>query len=218
MSSEHAYLTRGRRALLLVAALTLPLMLTACEESDTEFLLDLAIEFAQEKGLLNADGSPNLGTMGQYALFGTTGDPEADAALDAGFVVKNLEDADQLAQEGAEEGDMNKINAAINARPGDWSYREQQAALLMAQGDMEGAEQAMAESDQLVFDRINEGGDCTTLRLNQLRHREQALTTQMQRNPTDAALLDQAEQSRQMVRTEIEGIQAGSPIYNSCAE
>lgn len=218
MNRERAIMTRGHRVWLLIAALLMPLLLTACEDADTEFLLDIAVEFAQEKGLLNSDGSPNLATLGQYALFGTTGDPGADAALEAGLVVKNLEDADRLAQEGAEEGDMDKIDAAINARPGDWSYREQRAALLMAQGDSQAAEQAMAEADQLVFDQIQAGGDCATLRLNQLRHREQALTTQMQRNPTDAALLDQAEQSRQMVRIEIEAIQADSPIYNSCAE
>lgn len=199
---------RGPRLLLLSLALLLPLLLSACESSDTEFLVEIGLEYAQEKEILNEDGSVNMMTMGAY-LLGGTGDPEVDAALDAGLVVKTLEDADRLALEGAEEGDTDKIEAAINSRPDDWSYREQQAALLMSEGNLEDAEAAFAESDQLIMERLARGAECRQYRLNQLRHREQAILTQMQRNPTDDDVLNRLDPLLDQTRAEIQSLEQG---------
>jgi len=204
---------RPARLVLALTALLLPLMLTACEPSDTEFLVEIGLEYAQEKGILNEDGSPNMLTMGAY-LLGGTGDPEVDAALDAGMVVRSLEDADRLAQEGAEEGDPSKIQAAINSRPGDWSYREQHAALLLSEGNLEDAEASFSESDRLIEERLARGAECSQYRLNQLRHREQAILTQMQRNPTDDDVLNRLDPVLNQTSSEIEALQQGQPTLD----
>ncbi|MEK6587540.1 MAG: hypothetical protein AABY97_01700 [Chloroflexota bacterium] len=97
------------------------------------------------------------------------------------MVVKNLEDADRMAQQGAADGDLAKIEVAIASRPSDWSYQEQKAALLLAQGDADGAAAASARSEGLVRERVRQGGDCSTLARNLLTHRLNALATQQQR-------------------------------------
>lgn len=178
------------RLFLILSLLIAPILLTSCDPEDVDFLAELAVEYAQGKGILNEEGDLKWRTLVTYGVAGTTGDRETDAALQAGVVVKGMESADELAQQGAEEGDPKKIQSAINIRPGDWSYREQHAALLMAQGDGNGAIAAFEASDQLINERIDAGGECEFLRLNQLRHREQAILTQMQRQPTNDDLIN----------------------------
>jgi hypothetical protein len=195
-----------RRLFLALCSLLIASSITACDPEDQEFLIDMGIEWAVQHQVLTEDGGINWKTVGTKAILGTTGDPEADAALEAGLVVKTMETADDLAQTGAQEGDLGKIESAINMRPGDWSYREQQGALLLAQGDTEAADQAFAVSTALVQDRVNNGGDCKTLALNMLRHREQALLTQLNREPTG-----DLERRLQSVRTEITMLETNNP-------
>lgn len=190
-----------------ISIILLSLSITACDPGDRDFLIEMGKEWATEHKVMTEDGGINWVTAGEKVLFGTTGDPEADAALDAGLVVHTLETADNLAQEGAESGDMDKIQTAIGMRPGDWSYHEQKGALLLAQGDMDGADRAFGASIALVTDRINSGGDCTSYALNMLRHREQALLTQLNRKPTGD--LDRRLQS---VRAEITMLEMNNPI------
>ena len=193
-----------------ISIILLSLISTACDPEDRDFLIEMGKEWAIEHKVLTEEGGIDFVTAGQKVLFGTTGDPEADAALDAGLVVHTLETADNLAQKGAEEGDMEKIQAAIGMRPGDWSYHEQKGALLLGQGDQAGAEQAFAASNALVLERVNNGGDCSSYALNMLRHREQALLTQLNRNPSA-----ELELRLQSVRFEISNLESGNAL-SSC--
>ena len=178
---------------LLVLALLLPL-LSACEDTEMlDFLAELAVEWAREKGILTAENNVDWIQVGAYQLqrfaAGTTGDSELDAALEAGPVVHNFHQADKLSQQGLEEGDVDKIDQAIDLRPDDWSYYDKKAAVLYSQGNAIEAERNFEEAEWLVEDRIKSGGDCKMLKLNLYRNRESALLSQLANNETNEALL-----------------------------
>lgn len=168
------------RVRLITALLLAAPLLSACNQEDIDFIVEVGKAWAQEKGLIDSEGNPDYLNVG-LLLANPASDPQAAAALEAGLVVKNLEDADRMAQQGAAEGDLAKIEVAIASRPSDWSYQEQKAALLLAQGDADGAAAASERSEGLVRERVRQGGDCRTLARNLLTHRLNALETQQQR-------------------------------------
>ena len=191
----------------LIAALLLAApLLSACNQEDIDFIVEVGKAWAQEKGLIDSEGNPNYFNIG-LLLADPASDPQAAAALQAGLVVKGLEDADRLAQQGATEGDLKKIEAAISARPSDWSYQEQKAALLLAQGDALGAAAASERSESLVRERVRQGGDCRTLARNMLTHRLNALEIQQQR-------ADSADLQAMVIATQAELglLRGGQPI------
>lgn len=181
-----------RRVSTLLALLLLGSLLVGCDEGMAELLLEMAIEWADEKNLISedAEGNPtvNTGQIIAYeaqragnVLLGrgyTTGDAQLDAALDAGEVVKTVRDADNLANDGAKNQDPALIEQAIDMRPNDWHYREQLSAVHLAMGNPEAAAYARAESHNLVKERIEAGGDCRQLSLNLYRSRLAALEQQ----------------------------------------
>jgi hypothetical protein len=191
-----------RRVAVLFVLLLLGGLLTGCDEGMAELLLEMAIEWADEKNLLSvdADGNPSVNT-GQIIAYEaqragswlrgegySTGDSELDAALDAGQVVKTVRDADNLANDGAQKRDPELIEQAIKIRPNDWQYQEQLSAVYLATGDPEAAADAQAQSENLVAQRIEEGGDCRSLTLNLLRSRLAALEAQLRQEPYDETL------------------------------
>jgi hypothetical protein len=52
--------------------------------------------------------------------------------VDVGEMVYDQEEEDSLAQEGAWEGNSEKIDQAIEMQPADWSYKDPMAAVLLA--------------------------------------------------------------------------------------
>ncbi len=178
---------------LLIAVLLVPL-LSACEDTAMlEFLAEMAVEWAQEKQILNANKEVDWLQVGAYQLqrmaAGSTGDNELDAALEAGPVVYNFHQADKLADQGLEQGDVALIDQAITLRPDDWSYYDKKGAVLYSQGNAQEAERSFEEAEWLVDDRIQNGGDCKMLKLNLYRNREAALLAQLQGNETNEGLL-----------------------------
>lgn len=188
---------------LLVAFLLLPL-LSACEDTAMlEFLAEMAVEWAQQKQILNDQNQVDWIQVGAYQLqrmvAGTTGDNELDAALEAGPVVYNFHQADKLSDQGLEEGNVALIDQAINLRPDDWSYYDKKAAVLFNQGNVQEAERNFEEAEWLVDDRIQNGGDCRMLKLNLYRNREQALLSQLPGNETNEALLNALDETQSQI-------------------
>jgi hypothetical protein len=187
-----------------VVALALLPLLSACEDTAMlDFLAEMAVEWAQEKGILTAENSIDWIQVGAYqlqrAFKGTTGDSELDAALEAGPVVHNLHQADKLSNEGLAEGDVGKIDQAISMRPDDWSYYDKKAAVLVIQENAEEAERNLEEAEWLVDDRIQNGGDCRTLKLNLYRNREQALLSQLAGNEDNQHLLELLDETQSQI-------------------
>ncbi|MGH2619459.1 MAG: hypothetical protein ACRDHG_02660 [Anaerolineales bacterium] len=199
---------RGRAARLICLLVFAAPLLTACNEDDVAFITALAKDWAAGKGLLDSAGNPDIFNIG-LLMANPSSDPQAAAALEAGLVVKGIEDADRLAQEGAETGDVSKINAAIRSRPGDWSYQEQKAALLLAQDNSEAADSATEESESLVRNRISAGGDCRTLARNMYSHRLNALQTQIGRGSSNSAFL---KIEADFTRAQLDLLSAGQPV------
>ena len=197
---------RGRAARLICLMVFAAPLLSACNADDLAFITALAKEWAAGKGLLDSAGNPDFINIG-LLMANPSNDPQAAAALEAGLVVKGIEDADRLAKQGAEEGDVKKIDAAIKSRPSDWSYQEQKSALLLAQGSSAAAQSATEKSESLVRDRIQAGGDCRTLARNMFTHRFNALQTQAGRAPSDA-LTEPLNQTREQLGL----LSAGQPI------
>ena len=197
---------RSPLARLLAALLVAAPLLTACTQDDFAFVQSLAKEWAAGKGLLDSTGKPDYFNIA-LLLADPSSDPEAAAALQAGMVVKGVEDTDRLAQQGAAEGDLTKIDAAIRARPSDWSYQEQKAALLLAQGDAAAAQAANEKSESLVRDRLQAGGNCRTLARNMFTHRLNALHAQAIRAPS-AELIERINQTQAV----LDQLIAGQPV------
>lgn len=192
---------KGRFFIFLAAALLLLPLLAACEDTElVDELVDMAKEWAQEKGLVDEELNVDWINVGAYyaqkAAQGSTGDSTLDAALTAGPTVRNFHQADSLAAQGLEEGNLDLIDQALALRPEDWSYYDKKAAVLTQQGRVEEAQQSFGEAEWLVDERIQNGGDCKALRLNLYRNREQALLAQLAADPENAALLDMLDETQ----------------------
>jgi hypothetical protein len=175
--------SKARRTALIVGLVLITPTLSACTQEDIDWLFEIGEEWGRANEVIDSAGNINYGKA-VMQLFGLpSGDPLVDAALDAGSVVANLEDAERLAREGVETGDIAKVEAAIAARAKDWGFHEQKAALLMAQGDSAGADRAFADSEGLVRTQISKGGDCNLLARNMFTHRINALETQLGLQP-----------------------------------
>ncbi len=190
--------SRLRRAALIVGLVLATPILSACTQEDVDWLFTIGEEWGRANEVIDDAGNINWGQAVTQLLGLPSGDPLVDAALDAGSVVANLEEAERLARDGVETGDIAKVEAAIEARAKDWGFREQKAALLMAQGDLAGADRAFADSEALVRKQISKGGDCTLLARNMLTHRIIALETQLGLRPNDQLSLKAAETQAQL--------------------
>lgn len=172
-----------RRRWLLIGVLMLAApLLAGCTQDDIDWIVAEGRAWARSNGLIDDAGNPDYIGIGLW-YFDPATDPAARAALDAGRVVKGINDADQLAEQGAANGDLALIDQAIDQRPEDWSYQEQKGALLLAQGDQNGAQAAFDHATDLVRQRIDSGGDCSSLARNSLTHRQMALQTQLAARP-----------------------------------
>lgn len=174
-----------RRGLLVLSLVLAAPLLGGCTQEDIDWIVAEGRAWARANGLIDEQGNPDYLGIGLWYISPST-DPAARAALDAGLVVKGIEDADQLAQQGAESGNLDLIEQAIDRRPEDWSYQEQKGALLLALGDAAGAEAAFNEATHVVRQRIEDGGDCRSLARNLLTHRQLALKTQLSTRPSEA--------------------------------
>ena len=187
----------------IITLLMLTPLLTACDEAEMQkLLLEMALEWAEEKKLVTVadDGEASVNYL-QILAYGyqreknkflgrgpTTGDEALDAALDVADVALSIRDADKLAREGMEARDPSKLDDAIKKRPHDWNYHDQKASILAANGDQNGALAALSESEALVEKRIDVGGSCRGLKQNMLRGRIQALEQQLKKDPKNTVL------------------------------
>lgn len=204
-------MSRSRRRVLF-ALFLLGTVLTGCGDGEmADLAAEMAAEWAVERNLVTEDGELNeiqIGIyLGQQYFMGTTGDPQLDAALNAGQVVRGVNSADDLAARGAADGDLALIDQAIEQRPGDWSYRDQRGALLMEQGNIDEGWRELEAAERMVQERINAGGDCVVLQRNLLTNRQNALQGQLDRDPNSQALAAAFEDTQ----NKLAALQSGGP-------
>jgi hypothetical protein len=126
-----------KKRIVAIALLALMILLTACSAEDRQIFIDIARSWAAEHAV----------EIGSYTVFGTTGNDEVDAVLDARGVIDNINAADQLMEEGRKEGNLTKMEEAVEKRPGDYTYRVSYGAALLQQGDAAEAEAQFAAAD-----------------------------------------------------------------------
>jgi len=139
-----------RIAIVLFLVLLTPL-LTACEEG-SDLFFDMAFEWAQGKELITCssgdsdDCDLNWAALGGYWL-GVGSDAGVQAMVDTGLVVRDINTADALADEGFATGDIQKLQEASKIRPNNWSYDQQISVLHLSQGDIQESRAAQLDAD-----------------------------------------------------------------------
>jgi len=170
---------RIKRALLILGISIQAFLLVGC--SDTELVGFLFGSWLSETQIVQGDSINWEALANEIAEDRKkilTNDQEAVSL--AGFeVIGSLEKADELAEEGAAQQDLEKINQAIDQRPQDWSYVEKLGAVKMALGDSNDANNEFENADTLVINNSHSYTGCITNRTNQLRHRISALSEQL---------------------------------------
>jgi len=122
-----------RRGLLVVLAIGL--LVTGCEGEDLQILIDMAFIWAQENAI----------DIAKYGITGSSGNDEVDAIMDARGVIQNVNAADQLMEQArldhlrGEPDAIEKMQQAVELRPGDYTYRVSLSTALLRDGDVTGA-------------------------------------------------------------------------------
>lgn len=112
---------------------------------DKAFVKDLAQEWLRSKNMSPTDQDGSLDLVGSLrfaqAALGRSSDEEANSVLGIYGAVSGVVAADKAMDEARASGDAAKMDAVIEDRPHDWSYRSSRAVLALAQGDMATYEQ-----------------------------------------------------------------------------
>jgi hypothetical protein len=127
-----------KRLVTLVVIVLLPLFVVGCEAEVRQFVIELAIAWAKENAI----------AVGAYTLFGRSGNAEVDAVLGARDAVDNMNAADKLMEEGRRDGDLTKMEDAIEKRPGDYTYRVSYGSALLQQGRSDDAQEQFASANE----------------------------------------------------------------------
>jgi hypothetical protein len=179
-----------RRAIIVLSVLIILLVpfINACDSGGAPQLVYWARLWAVAHGITDENGNPNYGAIARFAAgeafgLGSTGDQEADAAIDCARVldkIRRAEDAADIGWESLNSGQniradvLSHFDRAIDLRPEDWSYRNGRGiANLEDLDNADGAAVAGADFDTANAIARKSGQPEEYLRM--LRHREQAL-------------------------------------------
>jgi len=129
-------------------------ILEGCTQKDWQLLREWRDEWMEEHNLRVTDdqGEFDLGrAIGagiNYVV--SERDPEVEAVMNAYTVIDNINRSDKLMEEGRNNRDPDKMDQAIQNRPGDWTYRTSRGALAIEYGDVTTAQQQFAAADAIV--------------------------------------------------------------------
>jgi len=164
--------------LLLILMICLPaLFLSGCWDVDEE-ILEIFIESWAEHNGLYKDGKYSPVPMVQKVAEDTIRDftnDEPFIQLDGLDVIRDIEKADQLADEAMVNLDTAKMSSAVSIRPHDWTLQEKDAAVWLAHGNAAAAQAAFSRSDDILLESVANGRDCIQLRQHQLKVRRDTI-------------------------------------------
>jgi len=147
---------RTRDGICVLLILLLVASLTACAPGDAQLIESLVDEWAREKGINPRTENGEVDIVGaimagytviKHAATGSTGDAETDAALGVLEVVYPIKELDKQTDQGLDNRDVSKIDAAIRSRPKDYHYHNARGVVLLAEGKQADAEDAFANAD-----------------------------------------------------------------------
>jgi hypothetical protein len=154
------------------------LLLSGCGEFYPDLVLMAVEAYAQDRGIIEDGNYSPMALVGELnkAMVADVTNDEDFIELDGVDVVKDIEKADQLADEALSELDTHKVESAVSIRPLDWRLQEKSGAVWTANGNGAAAETAYAQSDELLRESLLSGGNCTQLRRQQLQTRARSLS------------------------------------------
>jgi len=166
---------KNRFTLSLLVLILLSLLLGGCDDLDQELFYDIVLAWVGDDG--SAD---NLelkvvgivtGVWEQTAKEFVSA--EEAIQLNGLDVIDDIERADELSKEGLTPENEHLMAEAIELRPEDWRIRERDAVLWIMNGNSAATASAEDKSDSLLKNQIKNPDNCPSLRLQQLRYREQ---------------------------------------------
>jgi hypothetical protein len=158
--------------------ITIPVFfLSSCEDADLD-LLEMVFEaWAEENGLYeNGEYKPqNVVEKAVDDYLGQFTNSETSTQFDAIAVVRDIEEADKIANEAMAAMDKDKLEEAIKIRPNDWRLREQMGVLKTSETRVGISTQQFEESNDLIEELVEQGADCVSLQKQQYEYRESLL-------------------------------------------
>jgi hypothetical protein len=149
---------------LFLAAIIIASGLTGCTEASRDLLMGFVQEWINTKfGIDMTDTSTSgriIAGIKLAALLGrnSTGNQDADAALDTVKMVTTFARADNLMEQGRKSDNATAMDQAIALRPRDWSYRVSRATLALKQNDQDTADDTFKHGEDYAYYDHNENG------------------------------------------------------------
>lgn len=169
-----------RLALILIVVLPV-LFLTACDDAGWA-ILEGAVEAWASKNDIYVDGNfKPAGAVNKIVQnkVGEITNTDTSIQFDGLDVIRDIEQADNLAADAMETLDTEKMADALSIRPQDWRLQEQSAVLWLAKDNGAAAQSAFEESDTLVNTALDANdppfANCLPMRRTQLEIRLDAL-------------------------------------------
>ena len=162
----------GMRAILITLILC-SLLLTACSDAEWDLVADAIFIWAQEEGLV-VDGELQVSALAETVVKDNINNwmnTEENVQLDGLDVVRDIERANELANQAVADLDNERIQEAIALRPNDWLLREKEAVIGGAYHNGPVVESALLQSDTLLRESLGPFDDCIQARRAQLEQR-----------------------------------------------
>lgn len=147
--------------------------LTACSDSEWDLVAEFFAVWAEENGLV-LDGEIQLDEAAFTVVKDTIDDisnSDKNVQLDGLDVIRDIERAEELSDQAVENLNREQMDQAIGLRPNDWLLHEKDAVLWGAYHNSAAAESALFQSDTLLKESLEQGGDCLAARRAQLEAR-----------------------------------------------
>jgi hypothetical protein len=154
------------------------LLLSACSDDEWDLMAEFFTVWAEENGVV-VNGEIQPGNALNTILEDNIGDllnSDTSVQLDGVDVIRDIEKADEIANNALYNLDPDQMLSAVNLRPYDWRLRESDGVIWLAIGNAAAAQSAFTQSDSLLKASIlQQGGDCLSLRRSQLETRLEIL-------------------------------------------
>jgi hypothetical protein len=168
---------RTNRWLFIIAVAFFSLFLISCSSAEAGLIDDFFEVWADENGITK-DGKiqpANVVSQAVQDQLDNITNSDESVQLDGLDVIRDIELANALADEGLDTLDPAPMAVATGLRPNDWILREKEAAVWLANRHTAAAEASFTKSDNVLRERVNSGADCLILRKAQLETRLAAI-------------------------------------------
>lgn len=149
------------------------LLLTACSDSEWDLAAEFFEVWAEENGLV-VDGELQIDDAALGVIKDTVDDisnSEKNVQLDGLDVIRDIEEAEELSDQAVENLNREQMERAIGLRPNDWLLHEKDAVIWGSFHNAAAADSALLQSDTLLKESLEQGGDCLAARRAQLEAR-----------------------------------------------